>query len=148
MPLNARETIEYNKHIIQKCFDDVWNDGKLDVVGELVHQNFVRHHERNQDEDLHGIVGFQSWVSVTRRAFPDLQMTIEQIFCESDRVMAHLHGKGTHRGDLKGLSATGTELEWTATTIIRLLDGKIVECWAIADTLGLLQRLGQIPPLA
>ncbi len=81
----------------------------------------------------------------TRQALPDLRFTVERIFGEADRVMAYVRGRATHKGELKGVSATGTEIEWTVTTFVRLADGKIVECWAIADTLGILQRLGANP---
>lgn len=145
--MSGQDTTEYNKGIVQRCFDDIWNSGKMDVVAEIVHPNFIRHHERNQDEDVHGLEGFGRWVSQVRQALPDLRLTVERMFGESDRVMAHVRGRATHKGELKGVPATGTEIEWTVTTFVRLADGKIVECWAIADTLGILQRLGQIPPL-
>ena len=138
---------EANKWVVERCVADVWNNGKMDVVAELVHPNFIRHHERNQDEDLHGLDGFRQWVSRTRQALPDLRFTVEQMLAEADRVMAYVRGRATHTGALQGGSATETEIEWTVTTLVRLADGKIVECWAIADTLGILQRLGQIPPL-
>ena len=145
--MTTQDAIESNKGIVQRCFDEVWNGGNMAAVAELVHPTFIRHHERNQDEDLHGLEGFQRWVSQTRVALPDLRLTVERMFGEGDRVMAHVRGRGTHKGELKGVAATGIELEWTITAFVRLADGKIVECWAIADTLGILQRLGQIPSL-
>jgi predicted ester cyclase len=142
--VSGQNTIEDNKRIVQRCFDDVWNNGRLDAVAELVHPNFIRHHERNQDEDLHGVEGFRQWVIRTRQALP-LRLTTELIFGEADRVMAHVRGRATHKGELKGVPATGTEIESTVTTFVRLADGKIVECWVIADTLGVLQQLGTVP---
>ena len=74
-----------------------------------------------------------------------MKCTVEHIFGETDRVMAYVRGKATHKGELKGVAAIGTEIEWTVTTIVRLDDGKIVECWAIADTLGILAAPGTNP---
>lgn len=145
--MSGQNTTEDNKRVVQRCVDEVWTNGKMDLVAALVHPNFIRHHERNQDEDLRGVEAFRGWVSLTRQALPDMKCTVEHIFGETDRVMAYVRGKATHKGELKGAAAIGTEIEWTVTTIVRLDDGKIVECWAIADTLGILQRLGQIPPL-
>ena len=142
--MSGQDTTEYNKSIVKRCFDDVWNNGNMDVVSDLIHPNFIRHHERNRDEDLHGVEDFRLWVSRTRQALPDLRFDIERIFGETDRIMAHVRGRATHKGELKGVSATGTEIEWTVTTFVRLADGKIVECWVIADTLGILQQLGAI----
>ena len=142
--MSPQESNESNKGIVQRCFGEVWNEGNLAAITGLVHANFIRHHERNQDEDLHGPEGFQQWVSQTRLIFPDLRLTVERMFGEGDRVMAHVRGRGTHTAELKGVAATGIEVDWTITAIVRVGDGKIAECWVIADTLGILQQLGSI----
>jgi predicted ester cyclase len=41
--------------------------------------------------------------------------------------------------------ATGAEVDYTVTTLVRLADGRIVECWVIADEFGVLQQLGAAP---
>jgi len=135
---------EENKKIVRRCVEQLWNEGKTELIAELIHPNFIRHHERNQDEDIHGIEGFRVWLTQTRQALSNLQLTIEKIFAENDRVMLYLRGRGMHKGELKGVAATDTELTWTATTLLRMADGKIAECWLIVDTLGILQRLGVI----
>jgi steroid delta-isomerase-like uncharacterized protein len=142
--VSGQDTVENNKRVVERCFTDIWNDGNLDAVDELIHPDVVRHHERNQDEDLYGLEEFRHWVSQSRQAFPDLRLTIEQMFGEADRVMAYVRGKGTHSGDFMRVPATGIGIEWTATALVRLADSKIAECWVIADTLGILQQLGVI----
>lgn len=142
--MSGQDAVENNKRVVERCFTDIWNDGNLDAVNELIHPNIVRHHERNQDEDLHGLEEFRAWVSESRQAFPDLRLTIQQSFGEADRVMAYVRGKATHNGEFMGVPATGSAIEWTATALVRVADGKIAECWVIADTLGILQQLGVI----
>lgn len=143
--MSGKDDIEANKDIVRRCFEDVWNSGRLDAVAELVHPNFIRHHERNQDEDLHGVDGFRDWVARTREGLRDVRLTIQLIFAEGDRVMAHVRGHATHGGSLKGVPATGTPIDFTATTLTRLADRKIVECWVIADTLGILRQIRAVP---
>lgn len=135
---------EENKKIVRRCVEQLWNEGKTELIAELIHPNFIRHHERNQDEDIHGIEGVRVWLTQTRQAVSNLQFTIERIFAENDRVMVYLRGRGVHKSDLKDRGVTDTELTWTATTLLRIADGKIAECWLIVDTLGILQRLGVI----
>lgn len=135
---------EENKKIVRRCVGQLWNEGKTELIAELIHPNFIRHHERNQDEDVHGIEGAKAWLTQTRQAVSNLQFTIERIFAENDRVMVYLRGRGVHKSDLKDGGVTDTELTWTATTLLRIADGKIAECWLIVDTLGILQRLGVI----
>ena len=100
--MSGQDTVENNKRILERCFTEIWNNGNLDAAGELVHPNIVRHHERNQDEDLHGLEEFRAWISQTRQAFPDLRLTIEQIFGEADRVMAHMRGERLTRANSRG----------------------------------------------
>lgn len=135
---------EENKKIVRRCIEQLWNEGKTELISELIHPNFIRHHERNQDEDIHGIEGARVWLMQTRQAVSNLQFTIERIFAENDRVMVYLRGRGVHKSDLKDWRVTDTELTWTATSLLRIADGKIAECWLIVDTLGILQRLGVI----
>lgn len=135
---------EENKNIVRRCIEQLWNEGKTELIAELIHPNFIRHHERNRDDDIHGLEGFRAWFTQTRQSLSNLQLTIEKIFAENDRVMTHLQGRGIHKGDLKGMTAADTELTWTTTALFRIADGKITECWLISDTLGVLQRLGVI----
>ena len=50
--------------------------------------------------------------------------------------------RGTHRGDLPTLPATGKTFSVTGITVGRLQDGKFVESWNNWDALGLMQQLG------
>lgn len=143
--MSGEDTTDQNKSVVRRCFEDVWSNGNLDAVADLVHPNFIRHHERNQDQDLHGIEGFRRWVVQTRDALSGLRFTVELVFAEGDRVMAHARARATHAGELEGVAATGAEVDYTVTTLVRLADGKIVECWVIADEFGVLQQLGAAP---
>jgi predicted ester cyclase len=139
--------IELNKRVVRRVLDEVWSQGRTQVIGELVHSNFYRHHERNPDDDLHGLDGFRAWVGDVRGAIPDLALSPEVILAENDRVMVHARAEGTHGGALKGVAGTNTRIITTITTLLRLTDGKIVECWVVADTLGILQQVGALAPL-
>lgn len=145
--MNEISALDRNKAVVSRCIEEVWNRGEMPVIGEVVHPDFRRHHERNQDQDVHGIDGFTAWVSEVRRAMPDLKVNIVLMFAENDRVMTHLQFTGTHRGELKGVAGTNAALSFTMTVIVRLAEDKICECWAIADTLGILQRLGAVASL-
>ena len=139
--------IERNKQLVRRCIQQVWNDGRAELIAELIHPRFRRHHERNPDFDAYGQEGFSVWVETVRTALPDLHLALELLFAEADRVMVHLRGTGTHEGDLYGLAASGTTLHFTATGVVRVAEGRIAECWAIPDELGIRQQLGAIPPL-
>ena len=49
----------------------------------------------------------------------------------------------THdRGELMGVAPTGKQVTWTQISVVRFSQGRIVEDWAVADELGILQQLG------
>jgi steroid delta-isomerase-like uncharacterized protein len=136
-----------NKELVRRWVEEVWNGGQTEVIAEIIHSNFRRHHERNPDFDSYGQDGCVAWMESVRSALPDLHLAVELLFAEDDRVMLHLLGTGTHHGDLYGLPASGTMLRFTVTAVLRLAGGNIVECWAIPDELGIRQQLGAVPPL-
>jgi predicted ester cyclase len=145
--VNGASVLERNKDIVRRCIEEVWERGETSAVAELVHPSFRRHHERNQDHDTHGVEGFAAWVREVRGGMPDLKANIVLMVAENDLVMTYLQCTATHQGELKGVAASNTPLSFTTPAIVRLAEDKICECWAIADTLGILQRLGAVTSL-
>ena len=80
-------------------------------------------------------------------AFPDLQLTTEDLVAERDKVAIRNTWRGTHQGAFQGLLPTGKRVMFSGTDIFRCVGGKIAEQWADLDALGLLQQLGGIPTL-
>jgi predicted ester cyclase len=84
-------------------------------------------------------------VGALRAALPDLQVTVEDLLAEGDKVALRLRGRGTHRGPFAGVAPTGRPVALTSMELLRLAGGKLVEHWDEFDTLGVLQQLGAIP---
>jgi predicted ester cyclase len=147
MAVNETSLLERNKAIVRRCIDEVWTRGEMAAIAEIVDPSFRRHHERNQDQNAHGLEGFAAWVREVRGGMPDLKVNIVLMVAENDLVMVHLQCSATHQGELKGVAASDTPLAFTMTAIVRLAEEKICECWAIADTLGILQRVGAVASL-
>ena len=133
---------EQNKQLIRRVFEEVYNQGNLDVVEELASRDFVAH---SPTEDVHGTDGVKQFVTDLRTAFPDLHTTIEDLIAEGDRVVARFTATGTHTGPYKGIPPTGKHGKITGIDIERIVDGKSVECWTNTDDLGMLQQLGVVP---
>ena len=68
-------------------------------------------------------------VTEIRRAFPDLEMTIEQQIAEGPWVATRVTYRGTHTGEFAGVPATGRRIEYAGTAMDRLENGKVVEMW-------------------
>ncbi|MDP9368230.1 MAG: ester cyclase [Chloroflexota bacterium] len=138
-------SLEENKAIVCRVWDEVVSRGTLGVADELIAPEFIYHAPGTPE--LHGPDGFAQLIAMYRAAFPDLQATVEDLIAEGDKVVSRYTVRGTHQGELMGIPRTGRRVTEAGIVISRLADGKLVEDWHSPDTLGLLQQLGAIPPL-
>jgi predicted ester cyclase len=69
----------------------------------------------------------------------------EQWLSERELVAWRWRLRGTHRGGLLGVAASGQELDFTGATIARVRDGLIVELEMFPDAMTLMRQLGILP---
>jgi steroid delta-isomerase-like uncharacterized protein len=139
---------EQNKAAARRSVEEVWNQGKLDVIGELVAENATFHDPNVPGGTFTGPKGFKQFVEIYRGAFPDVRFTIHDQIAEGDKVATRWSATGTNKGALMGIAATGKHSTVTGTDIGRYANGKLVEEWLSYDMLGMLQQLGVVPTLA
>ncbi len=138
---------EENKAILQRGYEQVFNQGNLDQIEEFASTDLIDHEAPPPGmEDLEGIEVLRQFVKVFRDAFPDLQLTVEDMIAEGDKVAARYTMRGTHQGEFMGIAPTGNQIEVTGIDIVRFESGKAVEHWGSSDQLGMMQQLGIIPP--
>jgi predicted ester cyclase len=92
-----------------------------------------------------GAEGLKQAIASFREAFPDLQATAEDLIAEEDKVVGRFTVTGTQRGEFMDIAPTGKKITYDEIVIVRFKDGKIIEHWAVADALAMLQQLGVIP---
>jgi steroid delta-isomerase-like uncharacterized protein len=139
-------TTEDNKELEQRFVDECWNEGKLNLIDDLISEDYVGHWylPGGGDADREALRDF---IGETRTGFPDFEMSVEFMVAEDDMVSLGFTGIGTHEGEFMGIPPTQTEPAGATPGHIthRFEDGKIVEGWSTWDALGLLQGLGVIP---
>jgi len=135
---------EDNKAIIRRLYEDVFNQRNLALVDELCTTTHVFH---NPPTTLHGREEFKQLLSLYITAFPDARFTVEDQIVEGDRVASRYTFRGSHQGELMGISPTGKQVTVTGIIINRLLNAKVEEGWLNFDALGMLQQLGVIPTM-
>ena len=86
----------------------------------------------------------QVW-TVLLRAFPDLQLTIEDLIGEDDKVVARIVCSGTHLGEYMGLEPSGKSIAYDEIFIFRFANGRVVETWGVVDVFSQMKQLGVIP---
>lgn len=80
------------------------------------------------------------------KAIPDRVNTIAQILGEGDMVAVRFRVKGTHKGNLYGIPASGKSIDMEAAGFFRLANGRIVESWLMAEEAKLLRDVGSWLP--
>ncbi len=88
-----------------------------------------------------GRTGLQAFYGLLWSAFPDGEITLDDLFAEGDRVAARFHMTGTHKGDFMGLAPTGRPVTIEGITILRFTNGECVERWNRIDDMGLMQQV-------
>jgi steroid delta-isomerase-like uncharacterized protein len=135
---------EQNKALIRRLMEEVFNQGDTSLVDELFAPDFVEHEELPPGIP-HGIEAVKTLPTVFRNAFPDFQITIDDVIAEGEKVVARSTWSGTHRGEFMGIPPSGKSVSFGVYDTIRIAGGKIVEHWGQMDELSLMQQLGVIP---
>jgi steroid delta-isomerase-like uncharacterized protein len=120
-----------------------WNTGDLTIMDEIIAKDFVNHYPF--DPNVCDLESYKKFITECRIGMPDIQVTIEDMIAEGDRLACRWECSGTHQVDFFGIPASGKKATWTGVTIYRFDSGKIVEAWWAEDALGMLQQLGVIP---
>jgi steroid delta-isomerase-like uncharacterized protein len=135
---------EQNKALAARIPLEAFNQGKLEVIDEVIADNHIDHAVLPPGLPP-GKEGLKLLAKGLRSAFPDLKITIDLQVAEGDLVVAHATTTGTMKGEFAGMPPSGKTATWEAIHITRVKDGKIVEHWAVQDNMGMLQQLGFVP---
>jgi steroid delta-isomerase-like uncharacterized protein len=122
----------------------VWNQGKVERLGEFYAEDVVRH-VPERPAPIVGLAANQAYIRDLRAAFPDTRVETVRMIGEGDWLAVHWVWTGTQTGDLPGLPATGKPVRVEGVSLIRHANGRAVEIWDFDDQFGMLQQLGVIP---
>ncbi len=133
-----------NKALVRRFFALGPSQGDLMAADGLLASDFALHVPLPCSP---GVKGMNEVISACRAAFEHLNVTVEDMVAEGDRVAARFTARGIHKGAFMGLPATGKSITMTGIEIFRIENGKIAELWGEANLLGLMQQLGILPAL-
>jgi steroid delta-isomerase-like uncharacterized protein len=91
-----------------------------------------------------GVEGVRSFFAMFRDAFPDVEVSIDELVADGDKVAIATTISGTHEGELLGVAPTGRRVAVMGIDMVRIRDGKIVEHRGLTDMAGLMRQLGHI----
>lgn len=134
---------EANQAVVNRFIEEFKNNANAGIVDELFTPEFVHH---LPDPRLPaGREGLKLVGQAIVAGFPDVQVTVEDLLSDGDRVIERTTARATNTGEFNGIPATGKPVTWTEIHIYRMEDGRIAEMWSEIDLLGLLIQLGAVP---
>lgn len=136
---------EENKALVRRWFEEVWNKGRSEAIEEMFAADGIAHGLSDDSEKLmQGPTDFKPFHAAFRGAFPDVDIIVEDLIAEGDKVAARCSVRGKHSGDHLGVAASNAPVEFTGIAIVRIKDGKIVEAWNNFDFLRMNKQIGVI----
>ncbi|CAM8243339.1 hypothetical protein N037_16690 [Enterobacter sp. EGD-HP1] len=127
---------------VAREYASFWNTGNETLARNALAVNFID--KTPPGERKQGPEGAILASRAFRTAVPDLRCDVEQMIISGDRVVSHLHFHGTFTGTFGKLKGKGQKIDFIATDIYEIADGKIVANWHIEDNLTLMKQVGAL----
>jgi predicted ester cyclase len=139
-------TIDMQKALARKLYEDVFDRGNYDVADEIMAADCVNHGPGAPP--IIGTNQIKRQAQLLRAAIPDLESILNDQVAEGDRVVSRWTGHGTFSGPMMlptgPVEPTGRPISFDEIRIDRFADGRIVESWFIPDRLTLMQQVGAL----
>lgn len=134
---------EENKEKVRRLYEEAYGEGKVQVVDEVLHPDFVCYDPNSETGEVRGAQTVKGEIEYFRNA--GLSFTVEDQIAQDDKVVTRWTAAGTHQGEFFGIEATGKRIEMTGISIERFDEGgKLVEEWPEYNLLGVLRQLGAV----
>lgn len=129
--------------VLERFNEEVFGQGNVELIDELVHEDYVDHGGIQGDMDRDGLKDF---VQAVHAALSDTEATLERAVVDGNQIAWRWSMRGKHTGEFMGIPASGNVIEVTGNDIGVMRDGKIAEAWGELDTMDLMTQLGAIEP--
>lgn len=138
----SAQSPEENKKIIKRYLLEIINGRKLELLGEVFPEKFVRHDLNDSTDTWMTVADQHKRLSDLFRAFPDLKYTIGDIIAEGDKVVVRVQWQGTQKDTFMKTESTGKHIHYLSEIVFyRLEKGKIVERWTQLDLHSLFRKM-------
>jgi predicted ester cyclase len=131
--------------LMHRWFDEVWNQGNEASIDELMLPE-------GQCFDFPApgaVIGreeFKTAVRGFRSTFSGIQVTVEDVIIEGDKVAVRWTASMQHTGPGLGFAATGQPVSLTGISITHLRDGRILYGWNALDLTHAVSTLSAFSP--
>ena len=92
---------EENKAVLRRWIE-AYNERDLEAEAAVLAPDYIAHVPAVPGP-LEGLEAWRQFSGSFAEAFPDIRLTVEDIFSEGDMVAARVAFHGTHRGEFQGI---------------------------------------------
>lgn len=131
-----------NKRIVQRLYQEVGNEGRLEVLDEIAWPDHVEHYPF--PGQVQGVEGLKQRISMVRAAL-NPTFTLEHVIADGDKVAVMWSNRCEHVGEWLGVPPTGKIVTVRGVDIHLLRDGRLAEHWDLVDIFEFLTAVGASP---
>jgi predicted ester cyclase len=136
MSASPVSTLEHNKALTMRWFEEVWNQARRDAIFDLFAPECVLYEGHTP---IRGPQEFADFHDRIRAQFDDIHIESGTALAENDLVSLRWTVSGVHK-------ATGKQAKVTGISIVRIKDGRFIEAWQNWDAAGMAAQLSPTPP--
>lgn len=129
---------ELDRGLGKRWFEEVWNKRRREAIAEMLAPRAVLH---EGNEECVGPEGFYPFFDRLTAAFSEFHVTVHETIADGDRVCVRWSCECKHTGELMGIPPTHRLIHVTGITIMRIVNGRMVEGWQNWDMLGMLEQI-------
>jgi predicted ester cyclase len=133
------------KQVARRLIEEVYGEGRVEVLDELCHSGYVSHDPLMGDADLAGV---KAYVRLLRACFPNLEVRLLGLYADGDTAITWWRMEGNLARKLLDVEPRGQRIRMEGITVYEFEEGRLVEDTSQWDTLGYLRQLGVVGPLA
>ena len=133
------DTMDHGEHVnldqYERFAAEVWNNGNLDLIDEMIAADFVRHLPNSwHTPKIEGAAAFKEYMTNIRTIYPDFHIQVHKKIAEGDMVASAWTVSATNKDLNKKITVRGMSMT-------RYADGKAAEEWVTWDTAGMQDQL-------
>src|SRR5687767_15949771 len=96
---------EQNKILVQRFYEEILNGRSLAVADEILSPDYIDH-----SASAPGLGNFKTYLAMITSVFPDIKVTVEDLFTDGNKVAVRLTIHGTQLGPFRGFPPAGRQI--------------------------------------
>jgi predicted ester cyclase len=128
-------TVEDNKEVVRSFYAEAINGRDTYACERWLSKGFVHNGVKRGRE------GQREAVAYFLAAFEPLRHEILLLLAEDELVAAHQRWSGRHVGEFLGCAASGREVAFASTAVLRVAGGEIAQAWDEMDSAAIVAQM-------